>query len=79
MRLSDLEQRDRSICYLDKSDVFFIEAVFLEDGHEVVIVNDELKYVNGAFLVEPFVTVPRLPDKVLPEMTERSKDNKGVQ
>ena len=46
----------------------------MEDRHEVVFLDDELKNVNGAFLMEPLVTVPRLTNKVLPEMTERIKD-----
>ena len=71
MRSSTLEQLDWwSIDYLDKSYVIFIEAVTLEERHEVVFLDDELKDINGALLVEPLVTVPRLPHKVLPQMTE---------
>ena len=59
-----------SICYLDKSDVLFSEAVAFEDWHEVVLLDDELKNINGAFLMKPLVTVPRFTHKVLPEMAE---------
>ena len=59
-----------SICYLDKSDVLFSEAVAVEDWHEVVFLDDELKDINRALLMEPLVTVPGLPNKVLPEMAE---------
>ena len=71
MRPLGLEQRDTSICYLDKSDVIISEAVAVEDGHQVVFLDDELENINGALLMQPLVTVPRLPNKVLPEMAER--------
>ena len=43
----------------------------MEGRHEVVILDDELENINGALLMEPLVTIPGLPDKVLPEMAER--------
>ena len=61
----------RHQCYLDESDVIFSEAVTVEDRHEVVFLDDELKYINGTLLVEPLVTIPGLRNKVLPEMAER--------
>ena len=61
----------RHQCYLDESDVIFGEAVTVEDRHEVVFLDDELKDINRALLVKPLVTVPGLPNKVLPEMAER--------
>ena len=42
----------------------------MEDRHEVVFLDDELKDINRALLMEPLVTVPGLPNKVLPEMAE---------
>ena len=45
----------------------------MEDGHQVVFFDDELKNINGALLMQPLMTVPRLPNKVLPEMAERYK------
>ena len=61
----------RHQCYLDESDVIFGEAVTVKDRHEVVFLDDELKYINGTLLVEPLVTIPGLRNKVLPEMAER--------
>ena len=61
----------RHQCYLDESDVIFSEAVTVEDRHEVVFLDDELKYINGTLFVEPLVTIPGLRNKVLPEMAER--------